>query len=246
MVYGKWSVKMILRLFAAALFVSGCDQSTQVDQPLPSPTFGQSKLTGQVKFLGKPRPLKLLDNKSCHASATPIPDETLVVNADQQLTGAIVYLKDAPPSDGHEQPIVELDQQNCRYLPHVVTVQVGQTLRIRNSDPVFHNSHFVSQQNGSLNIGLSRAGDYKDIQFKAPEFIHIRCDVHPWMGAQVGVISSPFFSVTDAGGSFSIGRIVPGRYTVVVHHALLGDLEQVIEITGSQTTLDFNYAPPAD
>lgn len=247
MASGQLPVRSILKLTMLFSFViAGCDQSsTQSDQPLPQPTFGNSKLTGEVKFLGKPRPFKLLDNKSCHASATPIPDESLVVNASQQLTGAIVYLKDAQPSDGSKQPIIELDQKNCRYLPHVVSVQIGQTLRIKNSDPVFHNSHYVSQKNGSLNIGLARAGDFKDLKFKSDEFLNIRCDVHPWMGAEIGVMQSPFFSVTDESGKFEIDRIVPGKYTVVAHHALLGDIEQVVEIGEAGATIKLDFKPLA-
>ncbi|HQY89760.1 MAG TPA: carboxypeptidase regulatory-like domain-containing protein [Tepidisphaeraceae bacterium] len=226
-----------------SLLIAGCDQSQPTTTNLPAPTFGESTITGHVRFLGKPRPFKLIDNKTCHASATPIPDETLVVSGDQSLMGAIVYLKDAPSSDGSKQPTIELDQKNCRYFPHVVALQVGQNLRIKNSDPVYHNSHYVSQRNSSLNIGLANAGDFKDLTFKASEFFNIRCDVHPWMGADIGIISNPFFSVTDENGNYSIERVIPGRYTIVAHHALLGEIEQLVEIGEAGAVLNLDFVP---
>ena len=36
--------------------------------------------------------------------------------------------------------------------------------------------------------------------FPKPEaMFHIKCDVHPWMSAYLGVFTNPFFSVTEHG-----------------------------------------------
>jgi plastocyanin len=219
-------------LFACALFSSGCDDGTRATDSasdpmvaLPQPVFGDGSLRGVVRREGPRPPVKMLDNTSCHASAKAIPDETLLVGPDLGLANAVVWLKSAPGSDGSGQPTVKLDQIDCRYTPHVVALQVGQRLRVTTSDPIFHNTHYLSRLNGTDNFGLSSAGDFKDIRFKHPEFFRVRCDVHKWMSAWIAVMPSPFFATTDESGTFTIDRVPPGHYTIGVWHELLGELE---------------------
>ena len=45
---------------------------------------------------------------------------------------------------------------------------------------------------------------------KAEAVFHIKCDVHPWMSAYVGVFTHPFYSVTGADGKFTISGPRPG------------------------------------
>ena len=187
---------------------------------------------GTVKFLGMPPVMGEIANEPCHAEAEkPLKEETVVVNENGTLANVLVYLADAPASDGSARPAALLDQVDCRYVPHVVGVQVGQPLTIRSSDPTLHNVHYNASKNPSANFGLTVKGAEKQVKFDAAEFIRVKCDVHPWMTAYVGVFESPFHAVSSApDGSFEIPKVPAGRYRLVAWHERLGQVEQAIEV----------------
>lgn len=240
--------RSVLRLSALVLVASvivplgGCDQKPTVDTLAP-PVMGDGKIAGVVRFPGTPPERKFLDNSNCHAHMPKaIRERTIVVGADQGLADVVVWLADAPPSNGAARPRVILDQIDCEYVPHVVAVQVGQTLRVTTSDEVFHNTHYNSFENGSLNFGLPNRGDFRDLQFRNSEFLRVRCDVHPWMSAQVAVLPNPFFSVSDEDGKFTIEGVPPGEYTLVARHDMLGERRAKVTVgatAGEPVVIEF-------
>ena len=174
-------------------------------------------------------------------------EEKVVVNENGTLANVFVYLAGVPASDGSDREPAVLDQVDCRYVPHAIGVQVGQMLRIRSSDPTMHNVHYDSDSNGAANFGLTVAGAEKPVTLKGNhEFIRVRCDVHPWMSATIGVFESPFFTVTDdAEGTFEIARVPAGQYTLVAWHELYGKLERPVEVKDDESVdASFEYKPP--
>jgi plastocyanin len=96
-------------------------------------------------------------------------------------------------------PVI-LDQQGCMYTPPVIALQVGQPLRMRNSDETLHNVHPRPTVNTGFNVGQPRKGMETDKKFDKPEtFFPVSCDVHPWMRSYIAVFSHPFFTVTKDG-----------------------------------------------
>ncbi len=223
----------VLCFAIAGVAMIGCDQKPPVDASAP-PVFGEGKVEGVVKFPGTPPERRFLDNSNCHTQMPKaIQERTIVVGADQGLADVVLWLADAPASNGASRPRVMLDQIDCEYVPHVVAVQVGQTLRVTTSDEVFHNTHYNSFENGSLNFGLPNRGDFRDLQFRNPEFLRVRCDVHPWMSAQVAVLPNPFFAVSNEDGKFTIEGVPPGEYTLVARHDMLGERRTKITVGAS-------------
>jgi plastocyanin len=231
-----------------AAFLAGCSDSSSTKTPdvdsLPKPTFGSATLTGIVRFTG-PRPeMRLLDNSQCHAGAKPVLDESRLVSDKGGLANVVVYLKDAPASNGSDQPQVVLDQVDCRYKPHVVAVQINQTLRITTNDAVPHNVHWNSSLNGDVNFLLPAAGDSRDVRFKQPEFLRLKCDMHPWMESWVAIVHNPFFATSDQDGRFLIPRLPSGTYTLVAWHEFYGTREQQITLTDSAPLdVTFEFGP---
>src|SRR2546425_742626 len=112
----------------------------------PLPAQGGAKVTGKVKFVGtKPAMPKIdmTEEPKCKAKYQGVPtDETVVVNANGTLANVFFYVKSGlPASCAAPAPAgpVTLDQDGCRYHPHVLGIQVGQTLAIKNSDGILHN-----------------------------------------------------------------------------------------------------------
>ncbi len=60
--------------------------------------------------------------------------------------------------------------------------------------------------------------------------IPVKCNVHPWMRAYIGVVSHPFFAVTGDDGTFTIKGLPPGTYTIEVWHEKYGKQEQPVTV----------------
>jgi plastocyanin len=164
------------------------------------------------------------------------------------LANVFVYLAGVAASDGSDREPALLDQKDCRYVPHAVGVQVGQTLRVRSSDPgTLHNVHYNPDRNPPANFGLTSAGDERKVTFgQAPEFIRVRCDVHPWMNAYIGVFDSPFFAVTgESSGMFEIGKVPAGDYKLVAWHERYGTIERAVKVKDNDSVdVTVEFKPP--
>ena len=179
---------------------------------------------------------------SLNAGTRPI-QQIVVRSADGGLANALVDLEGTfPGSTPPTQPIT-IEQQKCVYAPRVLGARVGQVLRIKNDDAVFHNVHSVSTAGNDFNFSQPTAGMVREIALKGPDrMLHLRCDVHSWMTAFVAVEPHPYFGVSAADGSFSISGVPAGRHTVRVWHERYGELTQMVAVEAGKTaTADFSY-----
>ena len=71
--------------------------------------------------------------------------------------------------------------------------------------------------------------------------IPVKCNVHPWMRAYIGVVAHPFFAVTGDDGTFTIKGLPPGTYTIEVWHEKFGTQEQQVTVGAKESkTVDFS------
>ena len=128
-----------------------------------------------------------------------------------------VYVKDGLGDrtfTAPQTPVV-LDQKGCKYMPHVFGAQVGQPVKIVNSDGTLHNVHAVPKENTEFNFGQPLKGMESTQTFtKAEIMVPFRCDVHGWMSAYGGIVPHPFFAVTEGGRELR-DQGAAGRH---VHH----------------------------
>jgi hypothetical protein len=170
----------------------------------------------------------------------------VVVNANGTLANVFVYVKSGLPAS-YKAPApagpVTLDQDGCRYHPHVLGIMVGQTLAIKNSDGILHNIKAKGTKNRPFNISQP-AVMTSERTFTAPEVtVPLECNVHGWMHAWLGVLPHPFFSVTGSDGSFTIKGLPPGTYTVEAWQEKYGTQSATVTVAGSETkTADFSFA----
>ena len=144
---------------------------------------------------------------------------------------------------------VTVDQLGCLFVPRVVGVQAGQPLEFRTEDDTLHNVHGEPRQSPRWNFGLAERGASRTLVLAGPEvMVPVRCDVHPWMRLDVGVLPHPYFAVTGADGPFRLDDVPPGTYTVVAWHPTLGRREREVELRPHEVVraeLDFR-APELD
>ena len=235
---------------AAGVVVLGLALAAWSHDPVPDAQ-GGGTISGKVKFTGaKPvmRKIDMSEEPKCKAKYTAAPptDESVVVNANGTLADVFVYVKSGLPAS-YKAPApagpVTLDQDGCRYHPHVLGILVGQALSIKNSDGILHNIKAKGTKNRPFNISQPSVMS-SDRTFTAPEvMVPLECNVHGWMHAWLAVLPHPFFSVTGTDGAFTIKGLPPGTYTVEAWQEKYGTQTATVTVAGSETkTADFSFA----
>jgi len=114
---------------------------------------------------------------------------------------------------------VEMDQPCCRFIPHLVTIRIGQTLVIKNSAEFSHNAKYETDNNGADNP-LIPAGQKIQIPFKVPEPkpVKVICSIHPWMSAWIRAFDHPYFATTNETGDYEIAKAPVGKFRVFIWH----------------------------
>ncbi len=220
----------------------------------PGVAFAASSITGTITFDGKVPSLKPLAMDADPACAKkhkgPVPNEMLVLGGGNTMGNILVWVSKGLPS-GKTWPApktpVTLDQKGCQYVPHVQGIMVGQAYRILNSDGVLHNVHALPKINAGFNQPMPPTMKEKSVTFTKPEPVfQIKCDVHPWMLAYVGVFTHPFFSTTRADGKFTISGLDPGTYEITAWHERLGTQTASVTVGANETkTQNFKFTTGA-
>jgi len=194
----------------------------------PAATAGT--IVGRVSYLGAPPPprrIQMTADPECdRMNPTGIASQTLVIGSDGSLAGVVVSIKSGLDEDvKYAVPAspVFLDQKGCMFVPHVLGIQVGQVLEIKNSDTTMHSVHAAPATGDVFNTPMPMINQVIKKKFNARDIaVRIKCDVHPWMSAYVAVVEHPFFAVSSNDGSYAIENIPAGTYTVEAWHETLG------------------------
>ena len=210
---------------------------------------GTAAVKGSVQFTGEaPSAAKIrmdADPFCQKAHTTDATSEEVIVNDNGTLRWVFVHVKSGL-SGGYPAPAeaVTLDQTGCTYRPHVLGMQVGQTIKILNSDETLHNIHALPKKNKQFNIAMPKYVKEKKQTFTEPEvMVPIKCDVHSWMSTYVGVVDNPFFAVTGDDGSFDLTSLPAGTYTIEAWHEKYGTQTQEVTVGDGETSeITFTFA----
>ncbi len=206
-------------------------------------------ISGSVNYAGEPGKkarIRMTADPNCAGQhSSPVYAQNLEINDNDTLQYAFVYVKSGLNGYSFEAPAaaVELDQRGCIYTPRVVGIRAGQELKVTNSDDTTHNINPSPGNNRDWNVSQAPSSNPIVRKFARQEImIPVKCNVHPWMRAYIGVVAHPYFAVTGSDGTYSLEGLPPGDYTVEVWHERLGAQEQQVTLTASQAaTLDFSY-----
>jgi plastocyanin len=206
----------------------------------PAVVADAATLGGTIKFEGaaaKMAAIQMGADPYCQSQhPTPQMDEEVVVGPAGELANVIVFVKDVAGNYPAPSTPSVLDQKGCHYVPHVSAVQVGQPVQIKNSDATLHNVHAMPEVNSQFNEGQPVQGMVSTKKFDKAEIkpFRIKCDVHGWMKSYMVVLPHPYHAVTAMNGTFSIGNLPPGSYTLVAWHEKYGQQEQQITVTAKE------------
>jgi plastocyanin len=214
---------------------------------LTSAVPGGGTVSGKITYEGTPakqKPIDMSKEPSCAKQhATPITTETVVVGPGNTLQNVVVYVSAGAPEESSvsNQPAVVV-QKGCQYLPHVIPMQVNQELKVVNDDQTSHNIHPLAKINHEWNKSQPPGTPPFSEKFDKPEFIPVKCNVHPWMHSSFAVLKTSHYTVTGESGNFTLPNLPPGKYTIAAWHESYGEHTQEVTITGSETkTVDFVF-----
>ena len=201
-------------------------------------------VTGKIKFAGKSSDaaIDMKSDPKCQKLSPGAKSDEIVASGGG-LADTFVYVAKVPAGKYKAKAEVTIDQVGCKYSPKVSGVMVKQDFTIKNSDPTLHNIHAFAKR-GEFNVGMPTQGQTIKKQFKKEEvLVSIKCDVHPWMQAWVGVLEHPFYAVSGADGSFNIDAagLADGEYEIIAHHPKLGEKKGKAKIAGGNATVDFSF-----
>lgn len=127
----------------------------------------------------------------------------------------------------------KIDQKNMEFNPKVLPVVTGTTVDFHNSDAVLHNVFSPDACADRFNLGTWPQGQVKSFTFKKPCFAALLCKVHPEMEGYVAVLSTTYYAVTAADGSYTIKDVPDGSYTVKVWHPRLKGGQKTVAVKGA-------------
>ena len=247
----KWAFASALILVMVAACGGGSEApATTAAPPAAIDPATVGNITGTIMLEGTPpaaETIRMNSDPNCENEAgDDNQSEYYVVGDSGGLANVFVYVREGLEGRSFPTPSepVTLNQDGCRYRPHVFGVQVGQTLQIVNSDATLHNIHATPSVNEEFNMGQPIEGMSFDRTFSAAEImVPFQCDVHGWMNAFVGVLEHPFFATTGPDGAFDISGLPPGDYVIETWHEELGTQTQNVTVDEAGTAdLSFTFA----
>jgi plastocyanin len=238
---------IILLFLSLTVGLAGCGKHEEAVEtaagPVYKPTGEEGSVTGVVNLTGDAPAPKKLDTGSDAKCGEVVLDDVVANNG--KLQNVFVYVKSGAPQAAFAAPAAEvtLDQKGCRFSPRILGLQTGQVVSILNSDQTNHNVHPIPKVNKEWNESqLAGQSPIRRKFTKQETLIPVKCNQHSWMTAYIGVLSHPFFAVSDAAGLFTIKGLPPGEYELEAWHEKYGAKSLKITVAPKiDAKAEFNY-----
>lgn len=156
---------------------------------------------------------------------------TVTATPQKYLAETVVYLEKV--SGSFADKTVELDQRNRTFVPHILTVTAGDTVKFLNSDSIDHN---VYSPDCGYNLGVWGKGDVKTHRFTKTGVCTQLCSLHPEMLGYIFVGQNPFAAVVDDKGRYTIDDVPPGSYRIAVWNPKLKAAPEPVAVTAGKTS----------
>jgi hypothetical protein len=203
------------------------------------PVTNGGTIRGQVVLSGPiPAPGVLPVQKNRAVCGEQVPDQSLVVSPNRGVRNVAVVVEGITAGKAIQHRLAVLDNKACAFVPRVQTLVVGQTLELRNSDPILHDAHaHLPSYETLFNLGLPH---WRRVRHTLRDTGRIRIDcnvLHTWMRAYLIVTAHPYATISDAEGRFSLDQIPAGAYTLRLWHERLGELSRRVSVGEKQEVL---------
>jgi hypothetical protein len=214
---------------------------------LISAGLGRGEITGSVTFTGTPAKPQLINMSKfpdcVKLNPKPRMTEDVLTGSGSALQNVVVYISGGASAAFSPSPVPAIfDQKDCHFLTHVLVLQPGQELQMSNHDPLAHNIHPMPHINREWNKILLPGTPPSSYSLDSPEFIPVKCNIHPWMRGYFAVLRTNYFAVTGEDGRFRLPELPPGNYTVTAWHEVFGTQSKEIAVgAGQETSVNFVF-----
>jgi hypothetical protein len=177
------------------------------------------------------KPIDMSKEPTCAKEHTPpLETQNVTTGPGNALEYVVVYISAGEPSSQAPSEPVRYEQKGCMYLPHILPMHANQPLQIYTDDPFTHNIHPMPKRNPEWNKSQPAGSPPIDTMWANPEFIEVKCNIHPWMHGYFAVLNTSHYAVTDNEGSFSLKGLAPGKYTVTAWQEQYGTQSQDVTV----------------
>ncbi|MFI5343086.1 MAG: carboxypeptidase regulatory-like domain-containing protein [Chlamydiales bacterium] len=197
---------------------------------------------GTVRYKGVvPEIAHLKVDRNSEFCGPSVSDESLMVNHENGgIKNVVVSIENVTSGKRHEPATITIDNFKCQFIPRIQAGMIGDLYELKNSDPIIHNTLFHLENDDDIIISVALPPFVNPIKrpIMANEgIIHVKCNAHPFMHANILVFKHPYFATTDENGSFEISNIPPGHYKVKIWHETLPVQESELKIISHQRTI---------
>ncbi len=134
------------------------------------------------------------------------------------IAGAVVFVQAPSPPAGGRHATAVVDQVEKTFVPGILPIMVGTSVRFPNHDQIQHHVYSFSATK-TFELPLYKGEDAAPVLFDKVGVVKIGCNIHDWMSGIILVLPTPYFTVTDANGKYVLEDVPEGTYTLVVWHA---------------------------
>jgi plastocyanin len=165
------------------------------------------------------------------------------------IAGAVVFVQTPSPSTVRPRTMAVVDQVNKTFVPGVLPITVGTSVRFPNHDQIHHHVYSFSPTK-TFELPLYKGDDAPPVVFDKVGVVKIACNIHDWMSGIILVVPTPYFSVTGADGRFVLEDLPSGTYVLVAWHALSTvkpeETAQTVQVPGAVSNINFSLSlsPP--
>ena len=196
---------------------------------------GAGAITGRIVFRGTAPTRQVIPNKDVDVCGDPREDTLIAVGPDGGVANTLVYL--AEVKSGKAWPVAakpaELANVKCRFQPEIQVIAPG-SIAVVNKDPVLHNTHGYYGKRTAFNTALPNQNQSIDAELLKTGTVRVDCDAHGWMEGWIFVRDNPYYAITGADGTFTIGDVPPGAYKLVVLQPYAALVEQQVTVGSGQ------------
>jgi plastocyanin len=142
---------------------------------------------------------------------------TVTASGVRSPEDVLVFVEKVPGEHKPPEKHAEMNQKKLTFIPHVLPIVKGTTVKFLNEDPMLHNVFWPASDDGSYpthNLGTWGQNDTKTFTFDKIGHVVLLCNIHSEMEGHIVVLQNPFFTVTGKEGTYEIKDVPLGEYTV--------------------------------